>query len=61
MNLDNEYYEDKTLSVSSVRLFAQNPKRALANYLGDFHGLMITTLCFKVDTSMTYLSFQWNT
>ena len=36
MNLDNEYYEDKTLSVSSVRLFAQNPKRALANYLGEF-------------------------
>lgn len=29
------YYEDKTLSFSSVRLFAQNPARALADYNGE--------------------------
>lgn len=29
------YYDDHTLSVSSVRLFAQNPRRALADWNGE--------------------------
>ena len=33
---ESEYYQDKTLSVSSVKLFAQNPARALADYNGTF-------------------------
>ena len=33
-NLENDYYGTKMLSVSSVKLFAQNPKRALDDWQG---------------------------
>ena len=32
---DDNYYQTKMLSVSSVRLFAQNPARALADFTGQ--------------------------
>ena len=33
---EKDYYADHTLSVSSVRLFAQNPARALADWNGEY-------------------------
>ena len=33
---EQDYYADHTLSVSSVRLFAQNPARALADWNGEY-------------------------